>query len=213
MKVPLYEKIAKENYRQSFVEFDFFMKKEGNLYGTLKKISNKLDSLGIPFTVCGAMALNFYGKMRMTVDVDILINNRDLKEIHENLIGRGYVQQFKKSKGIRDTETGVKIDFIIAGQYPGDGREKPIIFSDPTKVRTEEDDFGIKYIGLKEFIELKLASGMTAVSRGKDLSDVFELIKELNLSRDYGLKLNPYVQDQYLKLWDSQEEETDFNII
>lgn len=212
MKVSLYEKIAKENYEQSFVEFDFFMKKEGTLYETLKKIANKLDSLSIPFVVCGAMALNFHGRMRMTVDIDILINKEDLRKIHDNLIGRGYLQQFKKSKGLRDTETGVKIDFILAGQYPGDGKEKPIVFSKPTELKTEKDDFGIKYVGLKDFIELKLASGMTSVSRGKDLSDVFELIKESKLSREFGFKLNSYVQEQYFILWDSQEEETSFNI-
>ena len=211
MRASLFEEVSKKNYKQSFIEFDFFMKKEGNLYNTLKKISEKLEGLNIPFVICGAMALNFYGRMRMTVDIDILINGYDLKKIHENLIGRGYIRQFKNSKGIRDTATGVKIDFIIAGQYPGDGKEKPIIFSDPTKVPTEKDDLGIKYIGIKDFIELKLASGMTSVIRGKDLSDVFELIIILKLPREFGFQINPYVQDQYFKLWDSQKEETGFN--
>ncbi len=211
MKIALFEETSKENYKQSFVEFDFFMEKKGNLYETLKKISNDLECLNIPFVVCGAMALNFHGRMRMTVDVDILINGHDLKKVHTNLIGSGYVQQFRNSKGIRNTETGVKIDFIIAGQYPGDGKEKPIVFSDPRKVKTEKDDSGINYISLKEFIELKLASGMSSVARGKDLSDVFELIRELKLAREFSLELNPYVQDQYLKLWDGQEEEAGFN--
>ncbi|ODS32758.1 MAG: hypothetical protein SCARUB_02078 [Candidatus Scalindua rubra] len=211
IKVQMFEKIAKENYKQSFVEVDLFMKKEGNLYETLKKISKNLECLNIPFVICGAMALNYYGRMRMTIDIDILIKGDDLRKIHENLIGRGYVQQFENSKGIRDTETGVKIDFVIAGQYPGDKKEKPIVFPDPNEIKIEKDDFGVKYIGLREFIELKLASGMTSVTRGKDLSDVFELIKELNLPRKFGFQLNVYVQDQFFKLWDSQEEETGFN--
>lgn len=207
----MFEKTAKKDYKQSFIEFDLFMKKEGSLYETLRKISQKLEHLNVPHVICGAMALNYYGRMRMTVDIDILISEGDLKRIHENLVGKGYSQQFKNSKGIRDAETGVRIDFIFAGQYPGDGKEKPVIFPDPADVRTERDDCGINYIGLKEFVELKLASGMTSVVRGKDLSDVFELIKGLKLLREFGLQLNQYVQDQYFKLWDSQGEDTGFN--
>lgn len=213
MKVSLFEETAKKNFKQSFIEFDLFMKKEGNLYVTQKKIFKELERLNIPYAICGAMALNYYGKMRMTVDVDILINMCDLKKLHKNLVGKGYLRQFRNSKGIRDVETGVKIDFVIAGQYPGDGKEKPVMFPDPTEIRLEKDDSGIKYIGLKDFIELKLASGMTSDARGKDLSDVFELINERKLPKEFGNQLRLYVREQYFKLWDHRKEEDNFNTL
>ena len=40
---------------------------------------------------------------------------------------------------------------------------------------------GVKYLNLPTLIELKLASGMTNPGRLKDLSDVLELIKLLDL--------------------------------
>lgn len=42
---------------------------------------------------------------------------------------------------------------------------------------------------------------MTNPSRLKDLSDVLELIKLINLPADFSQKLDPYVRDKYLDLW------------
>ena len=50
-------------------------------------------------------------------------------------------------------------------------------------------------------VELKIASGMTSTERLKDLSDVQELIKVLNLSKDFAERLNPYVREKYEELW------------
>jgi len=54
---------------------------------------------------------------------------------------------------------------------------------------------------LTTLIELKLASGMTNIDRGKDLVDVQELVKLLGLSADFSAELNPYVRDKYRELW------------
>ena len=50
-------------------------------------------------------------------------------------------------------------------------------------------------------IDLKLASGMTNAGRMKDLSDVLELIKILNLPAGFTNQLNPFVRTKYLELW------------
>ena len=50
-------------------------------------------------------------------------------------------------------------------------------------------------------IELKLASGMTAPHRLKDLADVLELIRALALAESLAGELNPYVREKYLELW------------
>lgn len=47
---------------------------------------------------------------------------------------------------------------------------------------------------------LKLASGMTAPDRLKDLADVQELIKIRGLSSEFAVQLNPYVRGEFLKL-------------
>ena len=59
---------------------------------------------------------------------------------------------------------------------------------------------GIKTVNLEKLIELKLASGMTAPHRLKDLADVQEMIKIKNLTADFAEKLNSFVREKYLEL-------------
>jgi len=103
-----------------------------------------------------------------------------------------------KSHNLRDTKTGVRIEFVVSGQYPGDGKPKPVSFPDPASVSAIIDD--IRYVNLQTLIELKLASGMTNPGRLRDLADVQELIRVLRLPSDYAEQLNPYVRDRFTEL-------------
>jgi hypothetical protein len=165
----------------------------------LKKLAKRLRELDIPYAVVGGMALSAHGFPRFTVDVNVLVTPESLKEIHNHLDGLGYIPQVRHSKNLRDAETGVKIEFLITGGFPGDGKPKPVAFPDPREVSVEND--GVHYINLPTLIELKIASGMTSSERLKDLGDVQELIKVLNLSQDFGDALNPYVREKYEELW------------
>ena len=180
----------------------FFMKTDP-VHQTLRAITERLDSLKIPYAVAGGMALVAHGYDRTTVDVDILLTPSGLAAVHEHLDGLGYVAPFQGSKNLRDVETGVRIEFLVAGSYPGDGKPKPVAFPEPASVGVKKD--GILYLGLGTLVELKLASGMTAAHRLKDLADVLELIKALGLSREMSNDLNPFVRDKYLELWDAAQ--------
>ena len=129
------------------------------------------------------MALFEHGYRRFTEDIDILVTREALKEIHKALDGRGYVRPFERSKNLRDAQHGVKIEFLIAGDYPGDGKPKPVTFPEPQAAAIERD--GISYLKLPALVELKLASGLTGSDRMKDLADVQELIKLLNLPEEF----------------------------
>jgi hypothetical protein len=109
------------------------------------------------------------------------------------------VQPAGTSTKLRDTATGVRIEFLITGGFPGDGKPKPVAFPDPAAVAVEID--GIRYVGLPTLVELKLASG-TAAHRLKDLGDVQELIRALALPRTFAAHLNPYVRAKFYELWD-----------
>jgi len=76
-----------------------------------------------------------------------------------------------------------------------------VVFPHPSTASIEIS--GVKVVTLEKLIELKLASGMTAPDRLKDLADIQELIKIRSLSRELANKLNPYVQEKYLELWDA----------
>src|SRR5439155_2398637 len=107
----------------------------------------------------------------------------------------GATREFKTS------DASIRVEIITTGEYPGDGKPKPVVFPHPEEV--SEDIAGVKTISLPKLIELKLASGMTAPDRLKDLADVQELIKIRSLTDDFAQLLNPYVREKYLELLDA----------
>ncbi|MGD0089195.1 MAG: nucleotidyltransferase family protein [Planctomycetota bacterium] len=182
-----------------------FFVKDDPVHRTLKKITAKLEDLGIPYAVCGGMALVAHGYDRTTVDVDLLVTRQGLEAAHKQLEGLGYVPLFSGSKNLRDTETGVRVEFLITGGYPGDGKPKPVAFPDPAQASMRINDMSC--LRLEKLIELKLASGMTNVLRLKDLGDVIALIQQLNLGADFAAQLHPYVRDKYQELWQAIQED------
>jgi hypothetical protein len=185
-------------------EGSLFFQDRGAVQQALRRITSRLEEIGVPYAIVGGMALFQHGFRRFTEDVDILVTQESLPRIHEKLDGRGYLAPFSGSKNLRDTELGVKIEFLIAGGFPGDGKPKPVSFPDPSAVAIEMD--GRKYVPLATLIEMKLASGMTAPNRLKDLADVQEVVKSLKLPIEYADRLNPYVRDKFRELWSPGEE-------
>jgi hypothetical protein len=202
--VPLYEDLLKQNRAWAMDEGDRHFQGSDSVFKTLRKIAGRLEAIGVPYAVAGGMALAAHGFRRLTVDVDILINRDGLKTIHEQLEGLGYLPSFTGSKNLRDAEHGVRVKFLIAGEFPGDGKPKPVAFPDPAAVAVEIN--GVRYLSLPSLVELKVASGMTNLGRLKDLADVQELIKALHLPAGFAAELNPYVRDKYLELWYDVQE-------
>jgi hypothetical protein len=166
----------------------------------LEKIARLLAEDGIPYAIVGAMALNAYGYRRLTVDVDILLTPAGLDELK----AMGYLPKFPGSRSLRDTENGVPIDVLLTGEYPGDGRPKPVVFPDPAvaAVRGER----VALLPLPTLIELKLASGISAPHRLKDLADVLELVRILGLPEETAEDLHPYVREKYREIWRAAQE-------
>ena len=197
--VATYEEQLDRDARWALSEGSRHFEEDSAVFKALHGIASRLKALGIPYAVVGGMALFRHGLRRFTEDVDILVSKSDLAVIHEKLDGLGYLPPFPNSKHLRDTQLGVKIEFLTTGDYPGDGKPKPVAFPDPQKVSFEAD--GISYLNLPTLVELKLASGMTNAGRLKDLADVLELIKVLRLPIEFGDQLDPYVQDRFRQLW------------
>jgi len=196
-----YEERLSSNLEWALTEGSLFFENRGAVHAALKKITARLDELGIPYAVAGGMALFAHGFRRFTEDVDILVTEESLKEIHRQLAGLGYRPTHPNSKNLKDTESGVRIEFLVTGRFPGDGKPKSISFPDPAYVSVEVN--GIRYTNLETLVALKLASGMTGAGRKRDIGDVEQLIQLLNLPEDFVEKLNPYVQEEYKKVWRS----------
>ena len=101
-------------------------------------------------------------------------------------------------KRLRSTRDGVTIEVMTTGEYPGDGKPKPVRIPEPSKASTEIN--GVNVATLEKLIELKLASGMTAPHRLKDLADVQELIKVRGLQPEFAERLDPYVREKFVEL-------------
>src|SRR5436305_7305776 len=173
-----YEQMLDRDVWWAFKERSMHFEKESAVHKTLEKITRRLDELGIPYAIAGGMALFFHGYRRFTEDVDVLVTPEGLAEIHRRMEGLGYVPPFAGSKNLRDAEHGVRIEFLVTGGYPGDGKPKPVAFPSPQDSSIEID--GICCLRLDRLIELKLASGTTP-GRLRDLADVQELIRILRL--------------------------------
>ncbi|AWM39547.1 hypothetical protein GobsT_21140 [Gemmata obscuriglobus] len=193
-----YEQRLKNDFAWALREGSMHFEEEGAVQQTLRRITKRLDDLGIVYAVGGGLALFFHGYRRFTEDVDILVTKDDLKTIHEQLEGRGYLPPFEKSKHLRDTTTGVKVEFLTTGEFPGDGKPKPVAFPNPSHVRVE--GAGVWFLSLPALIELKLASGMTNPLRAKDLVDVQALVTQLKLDEHLATQLNEFVRGKYLEL-------------
>jgi hypothetical protein len=180
-------------------EVDEFLMGESRVHDTLGRIAARLDELNIDFAVAGGLAVGLRGHLRVTVDVDILIRAEDLERFKEHWLGKGYIEKFAGSRGVKDAQSHVSIDFLIAGHYPGDGRPKPVRFPEPSSVPLDDEPYRV--LDLKTLIELKLASGMTARDRFIDFADVLALIRANQLTEAFGQSLDASVRTKYDELW------------
>jgi hypothetical protein len=193
-----YEERLNSDRRWALLEGSMHFEKASAVQQALNRIARELERLGVPYAIAGGMALFFHGYRRFTDDVDILVTRDSLKVIHDNLEGRGYLPPFEGSKNLRDTIAGVKVEFIVTGDYPGDGKPKPVAFPNPSEVSVEIE--GCRFLSLEKLIELKLASGLTNPLRGQDIIDVQKLIEVVGLDEEFATKLNPFVRDKFLDL-------------
>jgi hypothetical protein len=175
----------------------FFMKQSPQ-HAAARRISSVLEEAGIPYAIAGAMAVNAHGHGRTTEDVDLLLTREGLAAFKSQWIGRGWVNVFAGSKGMRDTVADVKIDVLITGDFPGDGRPKPVAFPHPSDVAEPSAD-GYPVLPLRTLIELKLASAMTAPHRPRDYDDVIQLIRVNALPETF--VVDAYVAEKYAEMW------------
>ncbi len=200
MAVVPYESTVSVSFDRLLGEAGAFFMDRGDVKDTLRRLARDLDEAGIPYALVGALALGRHGMPRLTVDIDLLLTREGLDAFRSRYEGRGYVPAFPgAAKSFRAADTGVRIDVITTGEYPGDGKPKPVRFPDPSEASVEID--GIRVVRLERFVELKLASGMTASHRMRDLADIQDLIRNVTLPLEFGDRLDPSVRETYRDLW------------
>jgi hypothetical protein len=198
-----YEQKLDADLRWALDEGSMHFSESNQVHDTMRRLTARLRELGIPHAVVGGMAMFAHGFRRFTEDVDLLVTREAMDRIKRELEGLGYTSPTGTTTKLRDTQTGVRIEFLITGGFPGDGKPKSVSFPHPKDVAVEID--GISYINLPTLLNLKLASGISASHRAKDIGDAQELIKVLSLPRDFSEKLDSFVRPKFLELWDGAQ--------
>ncbi|MBU0704389.1 MAG: nucleotidyltransferase family protein [Chloroflexi bacterium] len=197
-----YEQLLRQGGDRVLREASAYFAGAGRLHSALRRLVQRLDAAGIPYALLGGLALAEHGYPRLTEDIDLLLTPSGLKRFRQQLVGRGYRPVFEGArKTFRDAETGVRIEIVTTGEYPGDGLPKPVAFPDPDGPGVAVDMEGVRVVSLEKLIELKLASGTSAPHRLRDLADVQDLIVRLELSLELADRLDPSVQAAYQDLW------------
>src|SRR5438477_8511638 len=77
-------------------DVDPFFAGTGPVHVTLLRIAANLDRIGVPYAICGAMALNAHGYRRMTIDVDVMVTTQGLLKAREELLALDYERTEKR---------------------------------------------------------------------------------------------------------------------
>lgn len=132
---PMIRPAANSTFTKRLEEAEQFHMGVGKIHQTIKMLAKDLFEAGIDYTIIGAMALNAHGYRRETVDVNVVVRPEDLERFRNELVDRGYVATFSGArKSFRNTRTDTTVEFITTGEYPGDGKPKPVAFPDPAQV-------------------------------------------------------------------------------
>lgn len=179
-----------------------FFEKRGKVHTTLERLARRLDAESIPYAVIGGMALNLHGYEHVTGDLNVLMTSIGLEKFDDQCVERGeYTRAFPGAKrSFVDIISQVSIKIITTGEYPGDGKPKPVAFPDPATASVSIG--GIRVIKLEKLIDLKLASGLSAPHRLRDLADVQDLILAQNLPLEFEEELDESVRTEYRRLWE-----------
>ena len=176
--------------------------RRGRVFETVRRLVRRLEAANLPCAIVGGLAVGEHGYARATEAVDVLVTREGLERFRQDLVGRGYVPAFPQARTtFLDPETRVRIEMLTTGDFPGDGRPKPVSFPHPDAVAVQGPDF--RMVDLRTLVELKLASGISAPHRLRDLADVQDLIRAAHLPRDLSARLDPSVRARCLELWDA----------
>ncbi len=148
-------------------------------YEELRGIVDILNRDGIPYAVCGGIAVAFYGYVRATRDIDILVREKDIERICAAVREQGFVfdagripfstgkpeeREIHRISKIIEDEV-LTLDLLIVDevyQEIWDGREAG-----------EWQNRRIDVVSLGGLLEMKRIAG-----RNKDRLDIDELTKE-----------------------------------
>lgn len=176
--------------------FSLFMESyASSLNNTLRAITKLLGSYEVSFVFIRGVARNQYSSIRMTEDIDILVDSKDRKKLSEIPIGfmrdktgNQRVFYFHSPPAIVET--------VFSGEKAGSSKGIPYL----SPVKVVEKIEGLPFVSLYHLVRYKISSGMYA-SRYNDYGDVQDLIVSNSLPKEYLQSEREDIKTMYEKLW------------
>lgn len=167
------------------------------LWDTAVLCHRVLGEAGIPYSICGGVAVCLHGYQRNTVDLDLIVQAEDCEQIREILQEAG----FAWDAGAKEFHTagGIAVQFLIAGESAGSGLD--VTIPKPLGAENVETIEQLTVLRLSRLIEVKLACGLANIRRThKDFADVVELIAIRNLDRSFARSLHKSLRKTFREL-------------
>lgn len=173
-----------------------FFQKRDPVHQTMRR----LEKAGIAYAIMGGMALNAHHYERTTKDVDFLLTEDGFQKFCAKFVAKQYQRVPGRPRRFMDRTSGVKVDILVTGRFPGSGRPGPIAFPDPAAVSEEIDKHSV--VNLATLVQLKLAA-----RRWRDLADVVELIRFNDLDERFLTKLHRSVHRDFIECLEEKRRE------
>jgi len=191
------------SFMRRLKEISMFFEKRSPQHKTMRRLAQRLEKAGIPYAIMGAMAVNAHGAERTTKDVDVLLTPEGLEQFRQKLTAKAYEPVEGRPRRFTERKSGVQIDVLVTGKYPGSGKPGPFAFPDPTQASQVIDD--IKVVTLPQLIQLKLAA-----RRYYDFGDVVFLIRVHNLDESFMEQLHPSVHRDFTECLEEKRREDEY---
>jgi hypothetical protein len=184
-------------------EIGLFFQKRSPQHQTMRRLARRLQKAGIPYAIMGAMAVNAHGAERTTRDVDILLTVEGLERFRQEFVGETYAAVAGRQRRFTERQSGVTVDCLVTGRYPGSGKPGPVAFPDPAEASHEIEK--IRVLTLPQLIQLKLAA-----RRHSDFGDVVFLISTKNLDESFLQQLHPSVHQDFIECLEEKRREDEY---
>ena len=191
------------DYKRRLRDIGMFFQKNDPVHLALRRLAKRLEKAGIPYAVMGAMAVNLHGARRTTDDVDVLLTPEGLQHFREEMLPKFYKPTEGRSRRFTERKSGVQVDCLVTGHFPGRGGPGPFAFPDPEQVAVEIEK--VQVVNLPKLIQLKLAA-----RRHYDFGDVGFLIRVHNLDESFMEKLHPSVHQDFIECLEEKRREDEY---
>ncbi|MEM9369009.1 MAG: hypothetical protein AAGD07_23720 [Planctomycetota bacterium] len=168
-----------------------------SLWSVAQRCSELFNNAGIPYGICGGVAVCLHGYQRNTVDVDLIIRPVDTDRVRSLLEANGFT--WNPDEAEFTTEEGFVVQFLVAGAKAGRGSEVHIAV--PEGDLNVEEIEGMSVVRLSRLIEMKIACGASNLRRThRDFADVVELIAIRELDSSFARFLHKSVRSTFRDL-------------